>query len=107
MADQIRRAQYAVLNPEVAPEDFIECLLDDGLVNTRSFAGDVVVVEVSGSDVVDLTLVDLPGIIQVVGPGEDESNKDLIKGLIRRYISDKNALILLVLPMSGESGMMR
>ena len=58
--------------------------------------------EISSPDVTDLTLVDLPGIIQNVGKGEDKASIQLVEDLVKHYIS-KECLILLVLTMKGKS----
>lgn len=45
-------------------------------------------------------MIDLQGIISNVDEGEDESNIDLIKNLVKKTI-DGNCLILLTLTMRG------
>ena len=60
----IRRAQLAILNPKKEPREFLE--LDQSQCNNYksdlSFSRNFVVVEVAGA-AVDLTFIDLPGII--------------------------------------------
>lgn len=62
--------------------------------------------EISGPEVTDLTLVDLPGIIQNVGKGEDRGNIGLVEDLVKSYIT-KDCLILLVITMKGRSSGLR
>jgi len=73
-----------------------------GSLKQLAFSRNVIVLEISGPDVTDLTLVDLPGIIQNVGKGEDKGNIGLVEDLVKSYIS-KDCLILLVLTMKGGS----
>src|SRR5436190_15467047 len=60
----LRRAQLAILNPNQKLEDFL--LLDEAECSRQSvsvpFSRNTVVVEISGADV-DVTFIDLPGII--------------------------------------------
>lgn len=70
------------------------------------FSTDVVVLEITGPDVTDLTLVDLPGIIQDVGKDGDKSSISLVENLVKSYI-EKDCLILLVITMKGESYCLR
>lgn len=53
-------------------------------------------------DVLKLTLVDLPGLIKVTAPGQDESIIKDIRELIRKYIEKENCLILAVSPATDE-----
>lgn len=60
--DRLRRAQQAILNMDldaVNVETFLSGSLTDSL--TVSFSRNVIVLQICGSDVVDLSLVDLPG----------------------------------------------
>lgn len=73
-----------------------------GSTKQLAFSRNVVVLEITGPNVTDLTLVDLPGIIQSVGHGEDKGNIQLVENLVKSYIS-KDCLILLVITMKGGS----
>lgn len=65
-----------------------------------SFSENVVVLEITGQEVTDLTLVDLPGIISNAGPNGDEKDVKLIEDMVTGYIK-KDCLILLVMTMTG------
>lgn len=82
------------------PEEEVERPL--GSTKQLAFSRNVVVLEITGPNVTDLTLVDLPGIIQSVGHGEDKNNIQLVENLVKSYIS-KDCLILLVITMKGLS----
>jgi hypothetical protein len=105
----IRRAQLAILNPSVPLQQFVGYALpaeevDNPLGSTKqyAFSRNVIVLEISGADVTDLTLVDLPGIIQNVSKGEDKNNIQLVEELVKSYIK-KDCLILLVITMKGQN----
>lgn len=105
----LRRAQLAILNPSVPADRFVTYELpptevDRPLGSTKqlAFSRNVACLEISGPNVTDLTLIDLPGIIQNVGKGEDKTNIQLVEDLVTHYIS-KDCLILLVITMKGES----
>lgn len=62
----LRRAQLAILNPSIPSEKFVayDVTLDEkrplGSTEQLTFSANVVVVEISGFNVTDLTFVDLP-----------------------------------------------
>lgn len=62
----LRQAQRALLNPSTPAESFLNEDLEI-YRDERSFTRDTVVLEIIGADV-DVTLIDLPGIIQLVSP---------------------------------------
>ena len=100
----LRRAQAAVLNPEVEPSKFAslsEEELKSGKLPKGSksllFSRNVVCVELKGPELADLSFVDLPGIVQ----NADPEVVQLVEDLVCSYI-DGNSLILVTLPMSGE-----
>lgn len=107
----IRRAQLAILNPSVPLQDFVGYPLPEegvdvplplGSTKQLAFSRNVIVLEISGPNVTDLTLVDLPGIIQSIGKGEDKNNIQLVENLVKDYIR-KECLILLVITMKGTA----
>lgn len=106
----IRRAQLAILNPSVAPHQFLDCELPKNKgelpcnsVKQLEFSRNVVVLEISGPEVIDLTLVDLPGLIKSVDAGEDENNVALVDDMVKDYMKQEESLILLVITMKGRS----
>jgi hypothetical protein len=61
VTDRIRRAQCAILNPDT-PSTFFLDAPDDALKDRDlSFSSNLVCLEIRGSDVEDLSFVDLPG----------------------------------------------
>ena len=63
----LRQAQLALLNPSVPALSFLNQNDLENYQSHRSFTRDTVVLEITGADV-DVTLIDLPGIIQTVSP---------------------------------------
>jgi len=100
--DMLRRAQRAILNPNENPEQYLDPSTPSKDINALSFSPDVVVVKISSPEVADLTFIDLPGVIQTVGVGENQSDIDMIKGLVDHYIAQENTLILLALSMKDD-----
>ncbi|KAJ3113830.1 hypothetical protein HDU96_002872 [Phlyctochytrium bullatum] len=98
----VRRAQKAVLNPSSEPSKFVGYAFDDRTAAARDkeaasnevkFTKNVVCVDIRGAGV-NLTLIDLPGIIRSVDRKEDASFIDLIQDLVRKYISNERAIIV-------------
>lgn len=105
----IRRAQLALLNPTEPMETFVNYELaragDQQKPHSKAqlaFSQNVIVLEISGPTVTDLTLVDLPGIIHNVAEGEDEGDIVLIENMVKSYIA-KPCLILLVITVTSQS----
>lgn len=61
VTERIRRAQCAILNPETSYTYFLDAPPDALEQKTLSFSSNSVCLEISGSDVEDLSFVDLPG----------------------------------------------
>lgn len=102
----VSAAQRALLNPDT-PSDIFAREADTAASNSSSsadsngiveqedalkFTRNVVVLEITGADV-DLSLIDLPGIIQTE-QGDDGSNVELVKALVQQYISSDRAIIV-------------
>jgi len=67
-------------------------------VTSKEVARDVVSVELQGPDCVNLTVVDLPGIVRSVGVGESESLVQDTQNLIKEYMKNPRCVILAVHP---------
>jgi len=112
----ISAAQRALLNPQTPTADFVQqadeavsearsgrssSSLDSasGTEDTLAFTRNVIVLEITGADA-DLTLIDLPGIIQT------EVNRDgsieLVKGLVEQYIKSDRAIIVATISCKDE-----
>ncbi|KAG9312355.1 P-loop containing nucleoside triphosphate hydrolase protein [Chiua virens] len=91
--ERIRRAQCAILNPSTNPQVYLEDDVPNG--NEVSFSKNYVSLEISGSDLADLSFVDLPGLIASVGCGGSERDIELVKALVTSYIEKPSCVILL------------
>lgn len=57
--DRVRRAQQAILTPSVSPEEFL--YMSTSGARELSFSKNYILIQVEGSNVADLSFVDLPG----------------------------------------------
>lgn len=92
--DRISRAQAAILQPSQDLQQF----LDPSFMQERidGFSFDSIVVDIDGPDVIDLSFVDLPGII-ASGPHVDDVQK-----MAEKFISKPCNIILLVLNCADD-----
>ena len=74
---------------------------------TKTYAGSEkgisykeIVIKITSSDVPNLTLIDLPGLVMVActDQGQPEDIKDQIKDLIKHYIIQENTIIMGIMP---------
>lgn len=100
----LRRAQAAVLFPNIASKKLLKMSLDDlhelsksPQLKPLSFSRNAVCIDLSGSELTDLSFVDLPGIIQNASPEIVQLVEDLVLSHIKG-----NCLILVTLPMSDD-----
>ncbi|KAJ3251282.1 hypothetical protein HK103_002552 [Boothiomyces macroporosus] len=100
--DTILQAQKALLNPSVPISEIKKADpkldRDD---NELMFSQNVVCVEITGAKV-DLTLIDLPGIIQSVGPKQEKRMIGLVNDLVNFYIAKQRSIILAVITCKDE-----
>ncbi|KAK4705699.1 hypothetical protein P7C70_g495, partial [Phenoliferia sp. Uapishka_3] len=108
----LRKAQLALLHPGSRPDFFIDLdqvstdrinngELPPGCQKKLSFSKNLVCVEIQGPEAVDLTFVDLPGIISNVKPGDDPNDIKLVRNLAKEHITG-NCLILCAFTMKDE-----
>ncbi|POR39395.1 Uncharacterized protein TPAR_00405 [Tolypocladium paradoxum] len=67
-----------------------------------TFSEDILRVEVGGPDVYPLTLVDLPGFFHSGTAEQSADGKPIVKQLIRKYMEQKNSIILVVVSANEE-----
>lgn len=99
--DRIQRAQRAILNPSKDPNTYLHQnnLPDE---NEISFSQNYVSLEISGSELTDLSFVDLPGLIASVGAGGNERDIELVKSLVLAYIEKPSCVILLTVACESQ-----
>ncbi|KAG9296191.1 hypothetical protein G9A89_014783 [Geosiphon pyriformis] len=102
-----RRAQKALLNPSrdsayylnyVPPSDSDK----DVSENEIKFTKNVICLDIQGPDVPNLSLIDLPGIIQHTERTEDEKFIGLIQDLIQKYIQNEKSIIIATISCKDE-----
>lgn len=97
----LRLAQIAILNPKLDP---VTVLHFGGPPDNHalSFSLNAINLYISGDQLPELSVVDLPGSINVA-PNESEQHLvGMIEDLIKRYVNDDKALILLVASMDQD-----
>ncbi|KAF9234006.1 P-loop containing nucleoside triphosphate hydrolase protein [Melanogaster broomeanus] len=85
--DRIRRAQLAILNPSKDHTKYLHGA-DPSDENEASFSRNYVSLEISGSELEDLSFVDL-------ARAGNEGDIDLVKSLVTSYIQKESCVILL------------
>ncbi|KAI0650981.1 P-loop containing nucleoside triphosphate hydrolase protein [Trametes meyenii] len=95
----LRRAQAAVLRPDIDPSEFVHRDRPEGIKGKKPlrFSKNVVCVELTGPDLADLSFVDLPGIVQNAEPEVVQ----LVEDMVNHHIKG-TSLILVTLPMSDD-----
>lgn len=98
----VSRAQLAVLNPLEDPSSFRNFSEEEcsHYKSALTFSRDVVVIEVIGADI-DITFVDLPGLITNVSNSSEICLISLVGDLATSYAAQTNCLILTVFSMRG------
>ncbi|KIM26148.1 hypothetical protein M408DRAFT_196838 [Serendipita vermifera MAFF 305830] len=91
VCERIQRAQMAILHPDKDPQQFIQGPL---LGSPSGFSLNSIVINIEGPDVIDLSFVDLPGIIEDDGAKND--NVERVEKMAIKYIEQDCNLILLV-----------
>ncbi|KAI1791422.1 P-loop containing nucleoside triphosphate hydrolase protein [Ganoderma leucocontextum] len=101
----LRRAQAAILNPAIPLSHFLDADLETikaggvKVLGARPlpFSRNVICVDLAGPDLIDLSFVDLPGIVQNAEP----EVVHLVEDLVTSHV-ESNCLILVTLPMSDD-----
>lgn len=68
----------------------------------KDVAPDIIEVNVSSPECVDVTLIDLPGIVRAVGAGEDARIIDDIQDLLRSFLENPRCILLVVIPANVD-----
>ncbi|KIY65284.1 hypothetical protein CYLTODRAFT_357063 [Cylindrobasidium torrendii FP15055 ss-10] len=100
--DMLRRAQHAVLSPQIDREKLLKWPLDalSGLAKTEGtaeFSRNVVCVDIEGPGLTDLSFIDLPGIVT----NADNHVVKLVEDMVISHI-EGNCIILVALPMTDD-----
>ncbi|KAJ1570046.1 hypothetical protein HK096_004459, partial [Nowakowskiella sp. JEL0078] len=105
----VRRAQKVLLNPSYDPQKYLDIKFDnsaaardkDARSNELKFSRNVVCLDVRNAGV-NLTLIDLPGIIRSVDHRDDAQNIDMIQDLVKSYIKKDRAIVVATITCKDE-----
>ncbi|KAF5349459.1 hypothetical protein D9757_012431 [Collybiopsis confluens] len=97
----LRKAQFAVLNPDIPFSEILRASAQDlkGMTTEKSmaFSRNVVCVDLEGPELTDLSFIDLPGLIQNAEPEVVR----LVEEMVITHIKG-NSLILVAVPMTDD-----
>ena len=70
--------------------------------NKSNFSRHVLKIDREGPECINLTLIDLPGLIQVTESVQTEGDKLLVEGMVKSYMSNHQAIILAVIGADSD-----
>ena len=88
--------------PEVMSEALVVMGIESSDANSRAFAKDVLSIKIEGPTRPQLTVVDLPGIIQNETKGVTTSDLDLVHEITNSYISQERTICLAVVSATND-----
>ena len=102
VAQTLKLAQLAILNPSADHQDYMPGKVPPGEERQVQFSPNVVRLEISGPGLVDLSFYDLPGVINVSEVAEEEYLVQLVKNLVTEYIKQETCINILAIPMTDD-----
>jgi GTPase SAR1 family protein len=96
-------AQLAILSPKMNPEDFHPNRIDIGQIPPLKFSPNAVRLDISGPGFPNLSFYDLPGVISQTEQDTESYLVYLVENLVKDYVSQKNCIVLLTLPMTDDA----
>ncbi|KAF1953603.1 hypothetical protein CC80DRAFT_569081, partial [Byssothecium circinans] len=77
--------------------------IDETSSDLLTFSGDILKIEISGSDQEHFTVIDVPGIFRVPSPPvTTDSDVALVRHMVERYMQNSRTIILAVLPSNVD-----
>lgn len=102
--DTIKWAQIATLNPGNNYEDYVPGRHARTSEETQvKFSPNVVRLDITGPNFPALSFYDLPGVISQAEQDNEAYLVQLVENLVRRYVSEKNCIVLLALTMTDDA----
>lgn len=100
----LRRAQLAVLSPGKNPKDFVKVPTTPGLKPPvqEDFSPNIISLKITGDNLPELSLYDLPGAINSLSNDKQQYLVPFIEKLMKTYIHDPKAIILLACPATQD-----
>ncbi|KAK4541234.1 hypothetical protein LTR36_008150 [Oleoguttula mirabilis] len=77
---------------------------DDGSGGNKAFSRDVLSIEIAGPDKLQITLVDLPGLVNSATKDHSKADVDLIHELVQDYVSEGRTIMLAVISAKDDLG---
>ncbi|KAF3924458.1 Dynamin-2 [Arthrobotrys entomopaga] len=99
---ELMKFQRTINDFEELPELMEDATAAMGLGVGKAFSRDVLTVDISGPDRPQLTLVDLPGLIHAKNKAQSQEDVELIKSLVKEYISNRRTIILAIISAKND-----
>ncbi|CAH0484319.1 unnamed protein product [Peronospora farinosa] len=97
-----KREEIESLNRMEDVPDAITKLTKKLVSEGQYISDDEIVIEMSGPNLPNLTLTDLPGLVRTVGDNEDQSIISRIRQIVNRYMQQERTIILAVVPANVD-----
>ena len=97
-------AQLAILNPSTSHDHFLPTpgKAKPPQMYAVKFSPNIIQLDISGRGLPNLSFYDLPGVINVSDIHEEAYLVDLVKNLVKEYITQDDCINLLAIPMSDD-----
>ncbi|KAK3659734.1 hypothetical protein LTR56_001097 [Elasticomyces elasticus] len=100
LQDVLRRAQLAILNPGRSHTEFTTGVPSGS--TKLEFSPNTVSIHITGPGLPELSIVDLPGAINVQGEDDDDFLVEFVEKLIKNYLRDEKTLVLLACSANND-----
>ncbi|KAK5114976.1 hypothetical protein LTR85_010014 [Meristemomyces frigidus] len=77
---------------------------DNGSTGNKAFSRDVLSIEIAGPDKLQITLVDLPGLVNSATKDHSKADVELIHELVQDYVSEGRTIMLAVISAKDDLG---
>ncbi|KAK3707741.1 hypothetical protein LTR37_011918 [Vermiconidia calcicola] len=98
----LRLAQLAILSPRVDPQDVLQ-RSDTTLEPEIGFSPNIISLKIASPNLPELSLIDLPGAINVTANIDDSHLVGFIEKMIKNYVKDEKALVLLAVSANADT----
>ncbi|KAL1591965.1 hypothetical protein SLS60_011557 [Paraconiothyrium brasiliense] len=99
---RLRGFSRTIQNFDALPSLIDEATAAMGLGPSKAFSKDVLCIEICGPSRPHLTLIDLPGLIHASNRSQSEADVELIRSLVKDYISKQRTIVLAVVSAKND-----